>query len=141
MFFQVYFKRSLGSSEWDCLPEYCRTLFSLDNGKTAIINAGLVDNVFAHTGPRPVSELEGFYVPFNLPTNSVLQEEQINQWSGHPFQILGGYTVAGIIIQQDNGLLPNEYHEDCQQVSSIYVYFVLRYLYCQIFRIVCSNPL
>jgi hypothetical protein len=119
MLFQVYFKKSLDSSEWGCLPEYCRTLLSLFNGnhQTTINNAGLGGNVFVHAGPQPVPELEGFRVPFTLPANSVLQGERINQCPGHPFQILGGYTIAGIIIQEENGLLPSEYREDCQQVS------------------------
>ncbi len=142
MLFQVYFEKPLGSSEWGCLPEYCSTLLSPFNGndQTTIINAGLGNNAFEHTGPQPVPELEGFYIPLILPANSVLQGEQMSQWPSYPFQIPGGYAIAGIIIQQENVLLLNEHHEDCQQVSSVYVrFFLVLFLVTHDFPNVCSN--
>jgi len=143
--FQVYFKRSLGSLELDCLPEYCRTLLSPsnDNDLATIIKAGLNNYVFAHTNPQPIPELEGFRIPFTSPANSVLHGEQINQSLGHPFQIRGGYTIAGIIIQEENMLLPCTYHENCQQVSSFLcsIFLVLFYTVRYDFRNVYSNSL
>jgi hypothetical protein len=130
MSFQVYFKKALDPSEWGRLPEYCQAILSLlnSNDKTTIINDGLVDSVFAHASPQPVFVLEGSHIIFALPDNSILQREQLNRWPDHPFQIQGGYTVAGIIIQEENAFLPGEHHEICQQVSLVYVHFVLHFL-------------
>ena len=127
MLFQVYFKRTLNSSEWGCLPEHCRTLQSLLNSdyQTTIINAEFGNYVFAQTGSQSVPKPDGFRMPCTSPANSVLQGEQTSQWPDHPFKNLGGYTIAGIIIQEENVLLPSEYQEDGQQVSSIYVHFFL----------------
>jgi hypothetical protein len=117
MLFQVYFKNSLGPAEWDCLPEYCRSLPPLCNGidNNAMIHAGVVDSVFAHTSPQPLPDPDRFHVPFALPANFSSQWNQINLCTR-------SYAIAGVIVQGEHPFWQGEYQEACQQVSANYVY-------------------